>query len=78
MSLAKRVTTMEAQTSTLNIKASEVPPDTKDCKTIWINLRNGSVKPITLRQVNGRWIGEQNEYYSDFPTQRTLEKLYAY
>ena len=83
--ITQTVTNTITVTNTVTIKTIEsvpstldVPPDTKERKTIWINLHNGSTRPITLRLYNGRWIGEQNEYYSDLPTQRTLEKLYAY
>lgn len=82
--LANRITQLEATihtnatVATVSIKTTDIPSDTDDRKTIWIKLRNKSVRPISLRQVNGRWQGEQNEFYSEFPTQRTLEKLYAY
>jgi hypothetical protein len=82
--LANRITQLEATirtnatVATVSIKTTDIPTDTDDRKTIWIKLRNESTKPISLRQVNGRWVGEQNEYYSELPTQRTLEKLYAY
>ncbi len=48
--------------------------------TMVINVQNsnGSMSPVTLRQVGVQWVGPRGEYYDNLPTVGQLRPLYGF
>ncbi|AQQ10060.1 hypothetical protein L21SP3_01884 [Sedimentisphaera cyanobacteriorum] len=46
-------------------------------KTISFQNSNGSQSSVTLRYINGKWIGPQGETYSTLPTKAQIKAAYG-
>ena len=48
--------------------------------TMIINVQNsnGSMSPVTLRQVGNQWLGPRGEYYDNLPTIGQLRPIYGF
>jgi hypothetical protein len=89
--LTQRVQKLEEEVKELkDIKKEPIAPVTPtmptmpvkveavETKTVWIKNSNESTTPIILTFKAGRWQGMRGEFYNDLPSQRTLEKVYAF
>jgi hypothetical protein len=45
-----------------------------------INVQNsnGSMTPVTLRQIGNQWVGPRGEYYDNLPTIGQLRPIYGF
>ena len=45
-------------------------------KTVWLEMSNGSSRPVKFTMDDGRWVGPFGEYYNEEPTRDQIERLY--
>lgn len=60
-----------------NLKVQKRKVENKIINTVWIKMKNKSMRPIKLIKINDyEWIGPKQEVYDHLPTERELKLLY--
>lgn len=66
------------QSSVIVQQSASYEPPQPATMTINVQNSNGSMTPVTLRQVGVQWVGPKGEYYDNLPTIGQLRPIYGF
>ena len=69
--LNRRISELENRKDTNIIESEKIIE-----RVVWFDLENGARRKVRFQYINNEWVGERNDYYSEFPSQTQVIQLY--